>query len=77
MRERVRPRPEDFTGANEDRMRKLRANKLHALAKKQGLSLRHSDRGYSLFDRSRERVVVDDRANLTLDEVESYLVSKS
>lgn len=76
MRERVRPILEDFTGANEARMLKLRANRLQSLAKKQGLALRHSDRGYALFDRLRERVIVDDHASLTLDEVEGYFASK-
>lgn len=73
MGERVSTRLEDWSGANEARFRKIRVNKARRLGKSQGLSLRESDRGFSLVDSAKSRVSVEDRSHLTLDEVESYL----
>lgn len=73
MSERVSTRLEDLSGANEARFRKIRVNKARRFAKKQGLSLRESDRGFSLVDSAQSRVSVEDRSHLTLNEVESYL----
>jgi hypothetical protein len=50
---------------------KLRRNKLRRLARARGLDLRHSDYGYSLIDRARNRL--EGRNDLTLDEVETHL----
>jgi hypothetical protein len=62
---------EDFSGANEAKMEKLQRNSLQRLARTRGLELRHSDAGYALIDTARKRV--DDRNNMSLDEVESWL----
>jgi hypothetical protein len=62
---------EDFSGANEAKMEKLQRNSLQRLARTRGLELRHSDAGYALIDTARKRV--DDRSNMSLDEVESWL----
>jgi hypothetical protein len=62
---------EDFSGANEAKMAKLQRNSLQRLARTRGLELRHSDAGYALIDTARKRV--DDRNNMSLDEVESWL----
>jgi hypothetical protein len=62
---------EDFSGANEAKMEKLQRNSLQRLARIRGLELRHSDAGYALIDTARKRV--DDRNNMSLDEVESWL----
>lgn len=64
-------RHERWTGANEEKQQKLRRNNLQRLARAQGLELRHSVYGYALFDRARNRI--DDRSDMTLEEVESCL----
>jgi len=76
-RERLRPPPgeasrdETWPGVNEAKHEKLRRNDLQKRARAQGLQLRHSDSGYSLLDAAHKRV--DDRGDLTLEEVESCL----
>jgi hypothetical protein len=62
---------EDFSGANEAKMEKLQRNSLQRLARTRGLELRHSEAGYALIDTARKQV--DDRNNMSLDEVESWL----
>lgn len=62
---------EDWTGANEAKAEKLRRNNLRRQARVRGLELRHSAYGYALVDAARNRV--DDRNDLTLDDVESWL----
>lgn len=63
---------EDCTGANAAKVDKLRLNRLRRQARELGLELRHTSYGYALFDGARRRV--DDRNDLTLDDVESRLV---
>ena len=76
-RERLRPPPgeasrdETWPGANEAKHEKLRRNDLQRRARAQGLQLRHSEYGYALLDAAHKRV--DDRGDLTLEEVESCL----
>jgi len=62
---------EDFRGANEAKAEKLRRKDLQRRASTRGLELRHSDSGYALIDSARQRI--DDRADMTLDEIESCL----
>jgi hypothetical protein len=62
---------ENWRGANEAKMEKLRRSSLQRRAGTRGLELRHSDYGYALIDSARKRVA--DRSDLTLDEVESWL----
>jgi hypothetical protein len=62
---------EDFSGANEAKAEKLQRNSLQRLARTRGFELRHSDAGYALIDTARKRV--DDRNNMSLDEVGSWL----
>lgn len=62
---------EDWRGANEAKAEKLRRNSLQRRARERGLQLRHSAYGYALVDTSRKPV--DDRNNMTLDEIESWL----
>ena len=50
---------------------KLRRNGLKRKARSRGLELRHSSYGYALIDAERNRV--DDRNDLTLDEVAARL----
>ncbi len=64
-------REESWPGANEEKQQKLQRNKLQRLAQAQGLELRHSAYGYALFDSGRKQV--DDRNDMTLDEVASCL----
>jgi predicted ATPase len=64
-------RDETWPGANEAKHEKLRRNDLQRRARAQGLELRHSEYGYSLLDAAHKRV--DDRGDLTLEEVESCL----
>jgi hypothetical protein len=65
------PRDESWPGANEAKQQKLQRNNLQRLAREQGLELRHSAYGYALLDRARKRI--DDRNDMTLEEVESCL----
>jgi len=64
-------REERWSGANEEKAEKLLVRSLKRQAGAQGLELRHSDRGYALIDTAHKRV--QDRSNLTLHEVESWL----
>jgi hypothetical protein len=64
-------REERWPGANEDKAEKLLVRSLKRQAGAQGLQLRHSDHGYSLVDTAHKRV--QDRNNMTLREVESWL----
>jgi hypothetical protein len=64
-------RDEKWSGANEAKKEKLWRNDLQRRARAQGLELRHSEYGYALLDAARKRI--DDRGDLTLEEVESCL----
>jgi hypothetical protein len=64
-------RDESWPGANDAKQQKLLRNNLQRRARGQGLELRHSEYGYALLDPARKRI--DDRNDLTLEEVESYL----
>jgi hypothetical protein len=66
----VASRVESWPGANEAKAEKLGVRRLKRQAAAQGLQLRHSDSGYSLFDAARKLV---DGNNMTLAEVESWL----
>jgi hypothetical protein len=65
------PREERWLGANEEKVEKLLVRSLKRQAGAQGLQLRHSDHGYALVDTAHKRV--QDRSDLTLGEVESWL----
>jgi len=62
---------EDWRGANDEKGEKLRRNALQRRAGSRGLELRHTAYGYSLIDAGRQRV--EDRSDMTLDEIESWL----
>jgi hypothetical protein len=62
---------EDLRGANQAKTEKLRRKNLQRLARARGLELRHSAYGYALIDLARKRV--DDRQDMTLDDVEACL----
>lgn len=62
---------ETWPGANEAKLEKLRRNRLQRRAGARGLELRHSDYGYALIDSARKRV--EDRSDMTLGEIESWL----
>ena len=62
---------ENWSGANDAKADKLRRNNLQRRARARGLELRHSAYGYALVDAARKRI--DDRSDLTLDDVESWL----
>jgi len=62
---------EQWPGANEAKAEKLRGRSLQRRAGTQGYELRHSAYGYALVDSARKRV--DDRTNMSLNEVESWL----
>jgi hypothetical protein len=62
---------ERWPGANEEKAEKLLVRSLKRKAGTQGLQLRHSDQGYALVDTAHKRV--QDRNNMTLREVESWL----
>jgi hypothetical protein len=62
---------EDLSGANEARTEKLRRNDLQRRVRARGFQLRHSAYGYALIDTARKPV--DDRNNMSLDEVDSWL----
>ena len=64
-------REESWPGANEAKAEKLGVRSLKRQAAAQGLRLRHSDSGYALIDSARKPV--NDRNNMTLAEVESWL----
>jgi hypothetical protein len=64
-------REESWAGANDEKAEKLLVRSLKRQAGARGLQLRHSDHGYALVDTAHKRV--QDRSDLTLDEVESWL----
>jgi len=64
-------RDESWSGANEAKREKLQRNNLQRLARAQGFELRHSAYGYALLDPAHKRI--DDRNDMTLEEVESCL----
>jgi len=61
--------------ASEAMARKLRRNHLKRRARQSGLELRHSSYGYSLIDAARSRI--EGRNDLSLDEVESILATRT
>lgn len=65
------PAEEQWAGANQAAAEKLRVRSLQRRAGTQGLQLRHSAYGYALIDGARKPL--DERSDLTLDEVESRL----
>jgi len=65
------PKPEEWSGANAAKGEKLRRTSLKRDARARGLELRHTAYGYALVDAERNRV--DDRNDMTLDEVASWL----
>jgi hypothetical protein len=67
-------RAESWSGANEAKRERLQRNKLRRLAGAQGLELRHSAYGYALLDLAHRRI--DDRNDMTLEEVESCLARR-
>jgi hypothetical protein len=71
----ARPEKYDAGEANKLRTTRLQHNDLRRRARRFGLELRHSDYGYSLIDGDRRRV--DDRNDLTLDEVAKHLKTRS
>lgn len=64
-------REEDWHGADEAKVDKLRHKSLQRRARACGFELRHSSYGYALIDSGRKRV--DERSDLSLDEIESLL----
>ena len=62
---------ENWSGANDAKAEKLRRHTLQRRARTHGLQLRHSSYGYALVDTARKRV--EDRDDMSLDEVESWL----
>ena len=62
---------EDWSGANEAKVDKLRWNEARRRARTHGLQLRHSAYGYALIGTAHKPV--NDRNNMSLDEVESWL----
>lgn len=65
-------RPEEsWSGANDEKTSKLRVRSLERRARTQGIQLRHSAAGYALINQARK--AVDDRHDLTVDEVEAWL----
>lgn len=64
-------REETWPGANEAKAEKLGVRSLKRSAAARGLELRHSDSGYALINSARKPI--DDRNDMTLAEVESWL----
>ena len=62
---------ERWHGANQSKTERLRRNGLQRRARALGFELRHSAYGYALIDATRKQV--DDRNDMTLDDVESRL----
>jgi hypothetical protein len=62
---------EDRRGANTAKLEKLRGRSLRRRAGGRGLELRHSAYGYALIENGGKPV--DDRSNMTLDEIEVWL----
>ena len=67
----IRPRDEEWHGANAAKTEKLLHTKLQRRARARGLELRHSAYGYALVDTARKRV--EDRGDMTLTDVASWL----
>jgi hypothetical protein len=67
-------RDERWLGANDAKDEKLLLRKLQRQAHARGLKVRHSDQGFALIDSSGKRV--DDRNDMTLREVKSWLGRK-
>jgi hypothetical protein len=63
--------PEDGRLANVSKQETLRRRLLERQARGRGFELRHTTYGYALIDAARTRV--DDRNDMTLDDVESWL----
>jgi hypothetical protein len=61
----------DAAAANAQKVEMLRLTRLRRRARAHGLTVRHSDYGYSLIDGARDRV--GGRVDLTLDDVEAHL----
>jgi hypothetical protein len=64
----------DWIGANDAKTEKLRRNSLRRRAHAEGLELRNSAYGYALIDAARHPI--EDRHDLSLDEVESRLAPR-
>jgi hypothetical protein len=64
-------RQERWPGANEEKAEKLLVRSLKRQAGARGLELRHSAYGYALIDSARKQV--EDRNDMTLKQVESWL----
>jgi hypothetical protein len=64
-------REEHWAGANDAKAEKLRGKSLQRQAGARGLELRHSSYGYALIDSTHKRI--EDRNDMTLAEVESWL----
>lgn len=64
-------REERWPGANEDKAEKLLVRSLKRQLGARGLELRHSAYGYALINSARKQV--NDRNDMTLAEVESWL----
>jgi hypothetical protein len=64
-------REEEWRGANEAKSDNLRHRTLQRQASALGIELRHSEYGYALIDAGRKRI--DERSDMTLDEIESWL----
>lgn len=62
---------EDWRGANEAKADKLRHKTLQRRARDQGIELRHSAYGYALINAEHQQI--DERNDMTLDEIESWL----
>ena len=61
----------DPAAANTQKAVTLRLTRLRRRARARGLTVRHSDYGYSLIDGAQDRL--GGRSDLTLDEVEAHL----
>lgn len=62
---------ENWRGANDAKSDNLRHRTLQRRAGALGIELRHSEYGYALIDSARKRI--DERSDMTLDEIESWL----
>lgn len=62
---------EDWRGANQAKADSLRHRTLQRRAGALGIEVRHSAYGYALIDSARNRI--DERSDMTLDEIESWL----
>lgn len=62
---------EQWLGANEAKVEKLRVRSVQRRASASGYQLRHSDYGYALFDAARKSV--NGRYDMSVKEIESLL----